>query len=221
MEEITRAKERNRRIPTDQGFMSLSIDDILYGYLVTQATYNPSKKELYLPYKKVLEAKRNFATQGRVDIRTVRNRIKKMIEGGYITEKENGDYIFLQNSTAWQLVEFEMLEYLVTTRNTNCIKIYCYLLSKFLWKEKQRKQDLEIDKYKFTLGELARSIGYSETSSKEGKALKIVKFILDSLQREGIINCVQFYEDKTPYLRLVNVVQKYSSLKETQECGDR
>lgn len=87
-------KERKRRIPTDPGFMSLKIDDILYGFLVTQATFNPERKILYLPYKKVIEAKNTFARIARVDIRTVRNRIKKMIDGGYIIEEESGDYIF-------------------------------------------------------------------------------------------------------------------------------
>lgn len=148
--------------------MNYKVDDILYGFLVTLATYNPATKELYLPYKDVLTAKRTFANVARVDIRTVRNRVKRMIDGGYIVENEKGDYIFSADSKEWQLVEYNMLKYLVATRNDNCIKIYCYLLKKFLWKEDERGKNPDIDKYKFTKGEIARALGYSETSARDG-----------------------------------------------------
>lgn len=52
-------------------------------------------------------------------------------------------------------MNYEMLSYLVNTRNSNAIKIYIYLLNKFQWKEK----------YVFTLKELLVAIGYSENSN--------------------------------------------------------
>ena len=47
-----------------------------------------------------------------------------------------------------------MLEYLLNTRNHNSIRLYLYLLNKYLWKENKNEN------YCFTIVELAKAIGY-------------------------------------------------------------
>lgn len=201
-----------RRIPMDKDFMAYGVEDILYGMISLKATYNKHAEELYITYNNLLEVKREYRSTGLVRSRqTVDNRIKKFIEKGYLIEKNNGDqiiYILAADSSKWELVDYDMLRYLVATRNTNCIKIYCYLLNKYKWK----KQTYEY--YSLTIKEIALALGYSESSANKNSMITgMISAIIESLNREGIITIANYYDGKSPRIRLLNVVEKKNELK--------
>lgn len=75
-----------------------------------------------------------------------------------------------------------MIYYLVITSNMNVIKIYLYLLNKWLWKaEKESTFD-----YDFTLKELRQALGYSDSNNHEVDSA--FRTILFSLAKQGIID---------------------------------
>ena len=81
--------------------------------------------------------------------------MEKLKENGLLSEDSENFYFPYNEAGKYKLVNYEMLSYLVNTRNSNAIKIYIYLLNKFQWKEN----------YVFTLKELLVAIGYSENSN--------------------------------------------------------
>ena len=83
-----------------------------------------------------------------------------------------------------------MLYYLIITSNMNVIKIYIYLLNKWLWKNKTHEP------YYFTLKELREALGYSG-SNNEGvdSALHTILF---SISKQGIIDATPTYLNLNP-----------------------
>ena len=79
-----------------------------------------------------------------------------------------------------------MLYYLISTRTTDCIKIYLYLKNKYDWKKKTNEY------YSFTNGEILSAIGYS--NNYDGIASARIQCILESLMREGVIKWVSYTE---------------------------
>ena len=74
----------------------------------------------------------------------------------------------------YKIVERDVIEYLVHTRNAHAIRIYLYLLSKYQWKPG----------YIFTIQELKEALGYAE-STKSCDAL--IRNVLASFKAEGLI----------------------------------
>lgn len=199
-----------RRIPMDKEFMNYGVEDILYGMIALKASYNTSAQELYITYSNLLEVKREYRSAMCITRQTVDNRVKKLITKGYLVEQNNGQeikYVLTADSSKWELIDYEMLKYLVRTRNTHCIKIYCYLLNKYKWKKATAEY------YSFTIKELLLALGYSDSSSQSGFFTETISIIIDSFNREGIIKTAQYYEGKAPRVRLLNVVQKVEELK--------
>ena len=71
-----------------------------------------------------------------------------------------------------------MLGYLLCVGNVNAVRLYIYLLNKYLWKQKTNES------YFFTLDELAKAIGYESTKAEHNK---MIRFILESYLRQGIV----------------------------------
>lgn len=151
--------------------------------------------------------------------------IKKLKDNNLIVEqqiKTNNKmvdaYVFPkppETSLRYQLIDNEMLWYVVSTRNKQAVKIYTYLVNKFLWK--RQTQEL----YTFTKKELLTAIGYSSKSDNK-LALSMIGNILESFQREGIIEIAEFFEEVTlnnsqtipsHKYRLVNILLKRDELK--------
>lgn len=108
-------------------------------------------------------------------------------------------YILPQNFEVFQYVPLETLKYLANTASSNVIKIYAYLLDKFLWKAETAEQ------YTFTLAELCEAIGIKDYNNGN---TRIVSDCLNSLLSVELINYVQFYEKNnfgapTPKMKLI------------------
>lgn len=191
-------QELKRKISLEEDFMShKSGSDILYGFMVSKATFHPETKQLYLtkyrftklkPYLKII-----FNERGRT---FVSDNLDKLKKAGFIQEttlicagKPTACYTFPNdNFEKYRLVNNEMLLYVVYTRNSCAIRIYTYLYNKYDWKRKQKEE------YDFTITELRSVLGWAPTSRT---CNEIIEMNLQSFAREGIIRYSEgFQEDE-------------------------
>lgn len=183
-----------RKFSLEDDFMNLTIDDMVYGYIQHMATFAPELKKLYVLVDNVSMEKKDIARIIGRTPRTVTNRISKLLENGLLVEEQitlNGVnrlcYVIPQETKGkYQIIYDEMLYYLISTRTTDCIKIYLYLKNKYDWKQKTNEY------YSFTIGEILQALGYS--SNYNGNASARIQYILDSLMREGVIKWVSYTE---------------------------
>lgn len=187
---------RKRRLSLEDAFMNYSIDDILFGAMYYLATYHPEQKVFYLTKKNFTKNKDIIKRACDVSAQTLKNHLNKLLESNLIQEADikSGDvsypsYTFsYEYKEKYQLIENEMLWYIVTTRSQQAIKLYIYLLDKYNWKKETN------DNYVFTNLELIGALGYSTNSSNQ-KANTVVNNILESFAREGVIKYENFYEE--------------------------
>lgn len=142
---------------------------------------------------------------------TIRNTIKLYKIIGIITEEKIIDkyerlvdvYVLKQDFKRFQYIKTDTLKYLVDTANINVIKVYTYLLNKFIYKKNSN------EKYSFTKKELCKSIGYSYRNDNISK----INNILTCLKNNGLIEYSQsyYYNGKVPIpiLILDNVNEDY------------
>jgi hypothetical protein len=146
--------------------------------------------------------------------------LDKLIEKGLVAEEDikvNGEiypsYVFpYKYDEKYQLVEAEMLWYIISTRNRQAVKIYIQLLNWYLWKEKTDEQ------FVFTNKDILKVLGYS-TDNKVASSM--VSNILESFSREGVIKYEIYYEEHidnngkstpTPKKRLLFVANSKNEL---------
>lgn len=215
---------RKRRLSLEDNFMNYSVDDILFGAMYYLATYHPEEKKLYLTKKNFTKNKTIIkAVCGEISTQQLNRHLAKLMEDGLIQEKDmksGGEtypsYIFpYEYKEKYQLVENEMLWYIVSTRNAQAVKLYIYLLNKFNWKQKEN------DYYIFTNKELIGALGYS-TNSANNLANTMINNVLESFSREGVIKFESFYEEMiaangktvpTPKKRLLFVASSKNDLE--------
>lgn len=209
--------------------MNYSTDDLLYGFLRSLSTAEPLYKngkktgqfEEYLTKKEFIKNKKVIAGICGCSTRTIERHLNNLFEAGLLEEGikevigQNGeDYDYpcfwfpYDENGKYKLLEKDMINYLVSTRNAQCIRVYLYLLNKYEWKKD----------YTFTLLELQKALGYSENT----KGLSTVfSNIVDSLAREGIIRYENIYEyvqdaeefHKVPRKQLKFVAKSVNQLK--------
>lgn len=219
---------RKRRMSLEDNFMNYSVDDILFGAMYYLATYHPHKKILYLTKNNFTKNKKNIkGVCGDISTQKLNRHLAKLMEDGLVQEQDipSGDktypsYIFpYEYKTRYQLIENEMLWYIVSTRNAQAVKLYVYLLNKYNWKKEEK------DTYIFTYKELVEALGYSANSANY-PAITLVKNVLESFAREGVIKFESFYEEMittngkvvpTPKKRLLFVASSKNDLKPIEE----
>ena len=212
-----------RRISLEEDFMNYNSDDLLYGALQYLATYHPTIKEIYLTKKNYTKHRQDLCFILGLNTRNIKNHLDKLIEKGLIKEKtikvgkeDYPSYVFPYNyEDKYQLVNNEMLWYIVSTRNQHAVRIYIKLLSWYKWKS------AENDNYIFTNRELMGAIGYS-TNSKQTTVSGMITNILESFKREGVIDYEDYYEEmitnngeivRSPKKRLWFVASTKSEIK--------
>lgn len=196
----TKKTDIKRSLSLKEDFMHWSVDDRLYGALLHLATYHPEKQVLYVTKQSVNKnrdtLKKYCASEGQeIKQDKFRRLLQKMVDRGlmqettlFIKKKETPVYTFLNPTDDFQPVFDEMLWYLVCTRNRHCIKIYIYLLNKYLWKKATE------DNYIFTKKELYATLGYKKTNPEKLIA-ELVSSILESFKNEGIFNYEKITEE--------------------------
>lgn len=196
-----------RRFSIEEDFINFKTNDLLYGFMRSLSTARPevedgkvvktangkTKYREYLPLKTFRKNKKLIAAICNVTPRTIDNHIEKLAEAGLIDQgieriETNGQtydyecYWFPYDENGlYKIVDKDVVEYLVHTRNAHAIRVYLYLLSKYQWKKD----------YIFTLQELKEAIGYA-ASTKSCDTL--IKNVLASFKAEGIIKYEKIHE---------------------------
>lgn len=190
--------EQTRRISLEEDFMNHATNDLLFAYMLASATYHPIEKRLYLTkFKYVSEQMaQTIAKLCGKSKKTIDRHLSALMEKGLVAvdtvscgTKDVVSYIFpYDKDMNYQIVNNDMLKYVIHTRNQCAVRIYVYLLNKYLWKKD----------YHFTLKELQVAIGYSE-NTKTTSILEMLRDILESFKREGIIQYDEVYEQITTF----------------------
>lgn len=174
-----------RNISLEDAFMNYSVDDLLYAFMSYHATFDPQTQQYYLTERNWTKYKPLLKSI--ITTRNCRNHLNSLISKGIIIhDYEHMRYIFPHNGfKKYQPVNNAMLYYLIITSNINVIKIYIYLLNKWLWKNKTNEL------YYFTLKELREAIGYS--GSNNPGVDDALHTILFSISKQGIIDATPTY----------------------------
>lgn len=190
--------EQTRRISLEEDFMHHATNDLLFAYMLASATYHPIEKRLYLTkFKYVSEQmSQTIAKLCGKSKKTIDRHLSALMEKGLVAvdtvscgAKEVVSYIFpYDKDMNYQIVNNDMLKYVIHTRNQCAVRIYVYLLNKYLWKKD----------YHFTLKELQVAIGYSPNTMTTS-ILEMLRDILESFKREGIIQYDEVYEQITVF----------------------
>ena len=105
------------------------------------ATFHLAKEKLYLTKQNLMKNKKDIYTMCNLDSRKLKAHIQKLMDKGLLKEEDIDGYpsytFPYDYDGGYQLINYEMLWYLVSTRNKSAIQVYVYLLNKYLWK-KQR-----------------------------------------------------------------------------------
>ena len=214
-------KQLSRRFSLEKDFMEYNTDDLLFGAMQYLATYHPKLCKLYLTKKALIKRKKEIYNLCGLNAQSFNRHLVKLIEKGLVKEEEimigkdvYASYVFPYNyDENYQLVDNEMLWYVVSTRNNQAVRVYVYLLNCYYWKIR------EGDNYIFTNKDILKVLGYS-TDNK--LASSIISNILESFSREGVIKYAEFYEEYTlnngntiplPRKKLLFVASKKSELK--------
>lgn len=211
-----------RRFSLEENFMNYDSNDLLYGALQYLATYHPELHLLYLTKKNYTKSKQQLMAICGLDSRGIKRHLDRLIEKGLIKEKkiyvgenkvEYDCFVFpYDTKEKYQIINNEMLWYVVSTRNKQAVRVYIYLLNKYNWKKN----------YEFSNKELIEALGYS-TNGNNALASSMVSNILESFKREGVIDYSEYYETKidncgrqipTPKKALVFVASHKSELKQ-------
>ena len=215
-----------RRFSLEKDFMDYNSDDLLFGALQYLATFHPELNLLYLTKKKVKKAQNELASICGATTRTVSRHIDRLKEKGLVKEKtlylgadkaEYDCYIFpYERLGRYQIIDNEMLWYVVSTRNHQAVRVYLQLLNWYKWKAESGEY------YNFDNKDLLAKLGYS-TKSNYTLASSMITNILESFYREGIIDYAEYYEQSVdnsgkiityPQKRLLFVAEHKAQLKE-------
>lgn len=192
---MTTKNEQMRLISLEDNFMNHNNgNDILYAFMLNKATYDPKTQQLYLSKNQYIKHRSVLnMLLGHTGKNYLSTTLDKLIKKGLIAEtnldigshKNAPCYIFPNNEkNRYQLVNNEILLYVVYTRNLCAIRIYTYLYNKFLWKQSIHEE------YEFTIKELKEALGWSSATKT---CDELIKMNLESFQREGIIQYADIY----------------------------
>lgn len=193
-------KTHQRRFSLEDDFMNYDTDDLLFGAMYHLSTYHPDYKKLYLSKKNLQKNKKIIYDLCGLNAQKLTRHLDKLIERKLIAKEEMlvaGEkipvYTFPYDYNAnYQLVDNEVLWYLASTRNHQCIRVYILLLKYYLWKQKLSQEQGQEQYYVFTNADLLKDMGYSADNKL---ASSVITNILESFQREGLIQYESFHEE--------------------------
>lgn len=192
----------------EEDFMNWKTNDLLYAFMRCLSTAKPEVEEgkmvktannkvkyrEYLPIKTFKKNKKVIAEICGCTTRTIDRQLEKLFECGLLDE---GVEVITMNGKEYdyecfwfpydydgtfKIVDKDVIEYLVHTRNGQAIRIYLYLLNKYQWKKD----------YVFTIQEIKEALGYSATTKTVDT---LIKNVLASFKAEGVIKYEKFYEE--------------------------
>lgn len=133
--------------------------------------------------------------------KTLRKYLKILIDTGYVEDKEYY-YLLPKKEDIFFKIPLDTLRFIQNTIQEDVIKIYIYLGQRYKYAEVNKV------KYSFTIKQVAKHLGLSQTSEN---SRSFVKDGLDVLMNNGLIKFVSYYEGRTPKLRLVDFSYEYKT----------
>ena len=221
----TTEKDRLLRFPLEEDFMTnKSVNGMLYAKLQHLSYFNETNKKRYVYKDDVnfseMEIEEFKEICGRKKLSRDLNTLKKL---GFVVEGVEGRkkvyYLPFDSTKFFQLVPSLTVEYILTVKSVNCIKVYVYLLDKFFWKIKEGN-----GLYRFTKKELNLAIGLSDNATNNRK----IDFILNSLKNEGLISYKEVLVPSTqknkapiPYFEITNMNTKVKGLNDDKKSSKK
>ena len=120
-------------------------------------------------------------------IRTMGNHLHDLMDKGYIEyDQLNKRYIIKNYHEKYQQVNNHMLFVLLQNMRPNTIKIYSYLLNKYIWKKSEGKV------FYFSISSLLKDLGYVNIYNRlERESIKDILFFLNLM---GFITISRVYK---------------------------
>lgn len=194
LDEENKELNKKRRIPLEKKFMCKKINDILYGYLQSIATFNPNTNALYVKKDDVGFAELEEIFDGKFKRRTLVNHMGNLISYGFVKEDimtdVYGDEIKVytlsyDEEKKYKSISIDILIKLINIGISNTIDIYIYLLDK---SEKEKR-------CLFTSEELIKNCLGIKTAT-HSRDFERVNDILKSLLDNDIIDFKEIYIKK-------------------------
>lgn len=168
----------DRETLQDQFFM-----DLLYSYFQAKSLWTTKPGDPRYLLKRNVDKEEIYQLLG-IGKTTYYARLKVLKEKGFIIEDSKKYILPVLPAGKFYLIPKDLLLYFINTSNENLVKVYTILGRMFsIWdlKGKPRNQPVY-----FTLGYLAKGIGYSNAKSKSVR-LKIIE-MLNFLELHGLIS---------------------------------
>ena len=224
LKEVIKITSQKRVMPNGKELMKNSqVDFRLWGMLQTMSYLSPDKiRFVYKQHEKygkltqqhLTDLYNNQTGDDSISLSTMKRRLKafkelEMLAEGVVTDNKSKNvkaFILLQNFETFEYIELDTLEYLLHTATTNVLKVYIYLLGRYIFTQKNQ------EKYSFTLAEVAENIGLKDYNNGN---TSLIRDCLNSLMAVGLLECKQYYQTTsegmpTPRLRLVCVNKTYN-----------
>ena len=187
LKQIEKDNERTRLIPQEKAFLHYSTDDLLYGLLTYKADYDVESNTLFLKQEELPTIKKMIASWLDCTVRTVGNHLRDLMDKGYINyDQTNKKYIIKNYHEKYQQVNNRTIFKLLQNMRPNTIKIYSYLLNKYIWKKSEGKT------FYFSISSLLKDLGYVNVYNRlEREAIKDILFFLNLM---GFITISRVYK---------------------------
>lgn len=201
----------NKRFPADTTLTQATflndkkIDSELYAYL--QGLSYPNDKKETVVNKSTLPKQTDIC--GAIGIKspkTLRVHLNYLLDTGYL--EDCGDEYHLPNKEEiYFLIPLETTKFLHDCLTEKVVKVYIYLAQRWKYKGNQ---------YTFTVEDIAEHIGIN--LSGHSRNYEIINNALICLMNNGLIDFVEYYENKKPIKRLINFSLYYKDPRKNKKC---
>lgn len=191
LDEENKELNKKRRIPLERKFMCKKINDILYGYLQSVATFNPNTNTLYVKKDDVSFSELERMFDGKFKRRALSNHMENLKVYDFVKEDTMvdayGDVIKIytlpyDEERIYKSISMDTLTKLINIGINSTIGIYIYLLDK---SERENR-------CLFTSEELIKNCLGIKTAT-HSRDFERVNDILKSLLDNGIIEFKEVY----------------------------
>lgn len=188
---ISKRFPANTSLESQTFLNSKKIDGELYAFL--QSYSHPDENKRTVVNKKDLPSQSQICSKlGIKSPKTYRSRLTVLIDQGYVIEESSGNYILPEKEEIFLHIPLETVKFLNDTLKEQVVKIYIYLGQRFKYKPG----------YVFTIAEIGAHIGIKLDNNSRN--YEIINNALICLKNNGLIDYIEYYEEKVPKKRLTN-----------------
>ena len=132
--------------------------------------------------------------------KTLKGHIQSLIDYGFLEDRDKY-YVLGDRENMFLLLPLSTVQFLIDTLTENVIKVYIYLGQRYKYALSQGIL------YSFTLKELGAHTGINIEGNSRGYT--VLNNALTCLQNNGLINYVDYFDDRSPRKRLTGFSYYY------------